>query len=143
MRRSKGTGFGDLSAAAAINGLAAKALVWRLYSGAGSGCGAFSAFSARPRILLLGELVDPVLIRANVLALRLVTGQVHLRAGGLGQAIPVGMHTTSTYRIDRAMGYGFHDPIREVLVFVALTTWIPGMAGLLRRVVQAFWTHRC
>jgi hypothetical protein len=32
------------------------------------------------------------------------------------------------------MGYGFLDPIPEVLVFVALTAWLLGMAGLLRRI---------
>jgi hypothetical protein len=47
------------------------------------------------------------------------------------------MYTTSTYQFDRAMGYGFLDPIPEVLVYVALTAWVLGMAGLGRRIVQA------
>jgi tellurite resistance protein TehA-like permease len=50
---------------------------------------------------------------------------------------PLGMYTTSTYQFDRAMGYGFLDPIPEVLVYVALTAWTLGMAGLLRRVTGA------
>ncbi len=51
-----------------------------------------------------------------------------------GMVFPLGMYTTSTYQFDRAMGYGFLDPIPEVLVFVALTAWLLGMAGLLRRI---------
>jgi hypothetical protein len=43
----------------------------------------------------------------------------------------------STYQFDRAMGYGFFDPIPEVLVYVALAAWVLAMAGLLRRIVQA------
>lgn len=49
---------------------------------------------------------------------------------------PLGMCTTSTYQFDRAMGYGFFDPIPEVLVYVALAAWVLAMAGLLRRIVQ-------
>ena len=54
-----------------------------------------------------------------------------------GMVFPLGMYTTSTYQFDRAMGYGFLDPIPEVLVFVALTAWVLGMAGLLRRLLRA------
>ena len=54
-----------------------------------------------------------------------------------GMVFPLGMYTTSTYQFDRAMGYGFLDPIPEVLVYVALTAWVLGMAGLLRRLVRA------
>jgi tellurite resistance protein TehA-like permease len=54
-----------------------------------------------------------------------------------GMVFPLGMYTTSTYQFDRAMGYGFLDPIPEVLVFVALTAWVLGMAGLVRRVLRA------
>lgn len=42
---------------------------------------------------------------------------------------PLGMYTTSTYQFDRAMGYGFLDPIPLVLVFVALAAWILAIAG--------------
>lgn len=54
-----------------------------------------------------------------------------------GMVFPLGMYTTSTYQFDRAMGYGFLDPIPEVLVYVALTAWVLGMAGLGRRIAQA------
>lgn len=54
-----------------------------------------------------------------------------------GMVFPLGMYTTSTYQFERAMGYGFLDPIPEVLVYVALTAWTLGMAGLLRRVAGA------
>jgi tellurite resistance protein TehA-like permease len=54
-----------------------------------------------------------------------------------GMVFPLGMYTTSTYQFDRAMGYGFLDPIPEALVFVALAAWSLGMAGLLRRLVRA------
>lgn len=51
-----------------------------------------------------------------------------------GMVFPLGMYTTSTYQFDRAMGYGFLDPVPEVLVFVALAAWLLGMVGLLRRI---------
>jgi hypothetical protein len=35
------------------------------------------------------------------------------------------------------MGYGFLDPIPKVLVYVALTAWVLGMTGLLRRLARA------
>ena len=54
-----------------------------------------------------------------------------------GMVFPLGMYTTSTYQFDRAMGYGFLHPIPEVLVYVALTAWVLGMAGLLRRIARA------
>ncbi|QIE54717.1 C4-dicarboxylate ABC transporter [Pikeienuella piscinae] len=53
---------------------------------------------------------------------------------------PLGMYTTSTFQFDRAMGYGFLDPIPGVLVFVALAAWAPAAVGLLRRVVGAVST---
>lgn len=59
-----------------------------------------------------------------------------------GMVFPLGMYTTSTYQFDRAMGYGFLHPIPEVLVFVALTAWMLGMAGLLRQIVRALRTLR-
>lgn len=51
-----------------------------------------------------------------------------------GMVFPLGMYTTSTYQFDRAMGYGFLDPVPEVLVFVAFAAWLLGIAGLLRRI---------
>ncbi len=54
-----------------------------------------------------------------------------------GMVFPLAMYTTSTYQFDRAMGYGFLDPIPRVLVFVALTAWLLGMVGLMRRVYRA------
>jgi tellurite resistance protein TehA-like permease len=54
-----------------------------------------------------------------------------------GMVFPLGMYTTSTYQFDRAMGYGFLDPIPEVLVYVALAAWVLALAGLLRRIAGA------
>ncbi|WP_416797687.1 tellurite resistance/C4-dicarboxylate transporter family protein [Ciceribacter azotifigens] len=54
-----------------------------------------------------------------------------------GMVFPMGMYCTSTYQFDRAMGYGFLDPVPKVLVFVALAAWLLGMVGLLRRVSRA------
>jgi len=54
-----------------------------------------------------------------------------------GMVFPLGMYTTSTYQFDHAMGYGFLDPIPKVLVYVALTAWVLGMTGLLRRLARA------
>ena len=53
-----------------------------------------------------------------------------------GMVFPLAMYTTSTYQFDRAMGYGFLDPVPEVLVFVALAAWTLGILGLLRRIVR-------
>ncbi len=53
-----------------------------------------------------------------------------------GMVFPLGMYTTSTYQFDRAMGYGFLDPIPGVLVIVALVAWVLGMVGLLSRIVR-------
>jgi tellurite resistance protein TehA-like permease len=50
-----------------------------------------------------------------------------------GMVFPLGMYTTSTLQFDRAMSYGFLDPIPRVLVFVALAAWVLAFAGLLRR----------
>ncbi len=51
-----------------------------------------------------------------------------------GMVFPLGMYTTSTFQFDRAMGYGFLDPVPEVLVFVALAAWILAFLGLIRRI---------
>lgn len=53
-----------------------------------------------------------------------------------GMVFPLGMYTTSTYQFDRAMGYGFLDPVPGVLVYVALVAWTLGMAGLGRRIAR-------
>lgn len=53
-----------------------------------------------------------------------------------GMVFPLGMYTTSTYQFDRAMGYGFLDPVPSVLVFVALIAWGLGMVGLLSRIAH-------
>lgn len=55
-----------------------------------------------------------------------------------GMVFPLGMYTTSTYQFDRAMGYGFLDPVPEVLVFVALAAWTLGAIGLVRQLVRHF-----
>lgn len=54
-----------------------------------------------------------------------------------GMAFLPGMYTTTTCQFDRARGCGLLDPIPEVLVYVALTASVPGMAGLLRRLLRA------
>jgi len=54
-----------------------------------------------------------------------------------GMVFPLGMYTTSTYQFDRAMDYGFLDPIPHVLVFVALAAWILAIVGLVRRILGA------
>lgn len=54
-----------------------------------------------------------------------------------GMVFPLEMYTTSTYQLDRAMGYGFLDPVPEVLVYVALAAWVLGMAGLGLRIARA------
>lgn len=54
-----------------------------------------------------------------------------------GMVFPLGMYTTSTYQFDRAMDYGFLDPIPHVLVFVALAAWILAIVGLVLRILGA------
>ena len=50
-----------------------------------------------------------------------------------GMVFPLGMYTTCTYQFDRAMGYGFLDPLPDVLIYVALSAWALATFGLLRR----------
>lgn len=57
-----------------------------------------------------------------------------------GMIFPLGMYTTSTFQFDRAMGYGFLDPIPEVLVYVALAAWALAISGLARRIVRSMAT---
>ena len=52
-----------------------------------------------------------------------------------GMIFPLGMYTTSSLQFDRAMGYGFLDPLPETLVFVALAAWALAVIGLVRRLV--------
>lgn len=59
-----------------------------------------------------------------------------------GMVFPLAMYTTSTYQFDRAMGYGFLDPIPATLVYVALIAWLLGMAGLVRRIARSVSAHR-
>ncbi|MCC6304345.1 MAG: tellurite resistance/C4-dicarboxylate transporter family protein [Rhodobacteraceae bacterium] len=54
-----------------------------------------------------------------------------------GMIFPLGMYTTSTFQFDRAMGYGFLDPIPEGLVFVALGAWGLAIGGLARRILRS------
>ncbi|WP_206601915.1 tellurite resistance/C4-dicarboxylate transporter family protein [Oceaniglobus indicus] len=53
-----------------------------------------------------------------------------------GMVFPLAMYTTSTYQFDRAMGYGFLDPVPNVLVYIALTAWILGIVGLIRHILR-------
>lgn len=55
-----------------------------------------------------------------------------------GMIFPLGMYVTSTYQLDRAMGYAFLDPVPQALVYIALAAWLLAIAGLLRRVFLAF-----
>lgn len=51
-----------------------------------------------------------------------------------GMVFPLAMYTTSTYQFDRAMQYGFLDPIPKMLIVVAIVAWVLAMAGLLRQI---------
>lgn len=53
-----------------------------------------------------------------------------------GMVFPLGMYTTSTFQFDRAMGYGFLDPVPEAFVFIALAAWALGVIGLVRRLAR-------
>lgn len=53
-----------------------------------------------------------------------------------GMVFPLGMYTTSTFQFDRAMGYGFLDPVPGALVFIALAAWSLAVIGLFRRLAR-------
>ena len=53
-----------------------------------------------------------------------------------GMVFPLGMYTTSTFQFDRAMSYGFLDPVPGVLIIVALAAWLLATFGLARRLVR-------
>lgn len=57
-----------------------------------------------------------------------------------GMVFPLAMYTTSTYQFDRAMQYGFLDPVPHVLVFVALGVWVLAMSGLLLQIWRGLRT---
>lgn len=54
-----------------------------------------------------------------------------------GMVFPLGMYTTSTYQFDRAMSYGFLDPIPGILVYVALGAWVLALIGLGRQITRS------
>ena len=53
-----------------------------------------------------------------------------------GMVFPLGMYTTSTLQFDRAMGYGFLDPVPGTIVFIALAAWLLAAIGLVRRLAR-------
>lgn len=48
-----------------------------------------------------------------------------------GMVFPLGMYTTSTYQLSRALDLGFLEVVPRTFVYIALTAWLLTMAGLL------------
>lgn len=54
-----------------------------------------------------------------------------------GMVFPLGMYTTGTFQLSRALGLPFLEAIPRVFVFVALTAWFATFAGLLMQLVRS------
>ena len=54
-----------------------------------------------------------------------------------GMVFPLGMYTTSTLQLSRAMGLEFLRVVPAVFIYVALATWLATMVGLLSYVYRS------
>src|SRR5690606_4945056 len=54
-----------------------------------------------------------------------------------GMIFPLGMYTTATYQISRALDFPFLEPVADLLVFVALLAWLVAFCGLLAHIGHA------
>jgi len=55
-----------------------------------------------------------------------------------GMVFPLGMYTTATFQLSRAMGLGFLAAIPEVFIVLALAAWAAVFAGLLHHMWRSF-----
>ncbi|MDP1730924.1 MAG: tellurite resistance/C4-dicarboxylate transporter family protein [Devosia sp.] len=59
-----------------------------------------------------------------------------------GMVFPLGMYTTSTLQLSRAMGFEFLKVVPQVFIYVALAAWVATMAGLLLHIYRSAVTIR-
>lgn len=50
---------------------------------------------------------------------------------------PLGMYTTSTLQLSRAMGLEFLKVVPQVFIWVALFAWVATMAGLVLNIYRS------
>ncbi|HET7605064.1 MAG TPA: tellurite resistance/C4-dicarboxylate transporter family protein [Sphingomicrobium sp.] len=58
-----------------------------------------------------------------------------------GMVFPLGMYTTATFQLSRAMDFGFLAVIPRVFIFVALAAWLAAFGGLIHSCGSAFRTE--
>ncbi len=56
-----------------------------------------------------------------------------------GMVFPLGMYTTGTYQLSRALGLPFLTAIPKVVIFAAIAAWTVTFAGLVSQIVRALW----
>jgi tellurite resistance protein TehA-like permease len=49
-----------------------------------------------------------------------------------GAVFPLGMYAVGTFEMERAMDFGFLDPIPQVFFAIALAAWLATAVGLVR-----------
>ncbi|WEX08588.1 tellurite resistance/C4-dicarboxylate transporter family protein [Chelativorans sp. AA-79] len=58
-----------------------------------------------------------------------------------GMVFPLGMYTTGTYQLSRALDLPFLVSIPKVFIFVAISAWLATFAGLVIHVGRAAWIN--
>lgn len=59
-----------------------------------------------------------------------------------GMVFPLGMYTTCTYQLAKAMGIDFVFAIPEYFIYVALIAWLGTFLGLLYSLLKGVYVHR-
>jgi tellurite resistance protein TehA-like permease len=49
---------------------------------------------------------------------------------------PLGMYAASTWQMDKAMTFGFFEPVLHVLLWIAAGAWALTFSGMLRGVLR-------
>jgi tellurite resistance protein TehA-like permease len=59
-----------------------------------------------------------------------------------GMVFPLGMYTTSTFQLSRALELPFLEAIPHVFIYLALLAWMATVAGLILTIARAFSAGR-